>query len=91
MSATSSPSPWASSGAVLHGAGLTAALALRLGAVALVSAVFTVFVAEYAQLRAGLVRAEHELNLLRSGRMATTQLGRSAPLLRDLACVIWRR
>lgn len=38
------------SAAVIHGSGLTASLALRVAAVAFVSSVFTVFVAEYGQL-----------------------------------------
>jgi hypothetical protein len=64
------------SATVLHGRGLDAWLATRVGLVALVSSVFTVFVAEYAQLRAELVRAEHELSLTASGRLAAGALGR---------------
>ena len=48
------------SATVLHGRGLTAWLGLRVGAVALVTAAFTIFVAEYAQLRSELTRAERE-------------------------------
>lgn len=64
------------SAAVLHGRGLDAWLALRVGIAAFVSAIFTVFVAEYAQLRAELVRAERELSLSVSGRLAAGSLGR---------------
>ena len=48
------------SSAVLRGSGLTIGLALRVAAVALVTSVFTVFVAEYGQLRAELARAERQ-------------------------------
>lgn len=64
------------SGAVLSGTGLDVVLALRVGAVALVTAVFTVFVAEYAQLRAELAGAARALSLTSSGQLASTQLGR---------------
>lgn len=64
------------SATVLHGRGLGIGLALRVGTVALISAVFTVFVAEYAQLRGELARAERELNLTSSGRLAASSLGR---------------
>lgn len=64
------------SAAVLHGRGLDAWLAVRVGIVAFVSAIFTVFVAEYAQLRAELARSEHELSLTVSGRLASGALGR---------------
>lgn len=62
---------------VLRGTGLTLSLALRVGVVAFVSTVFTVFVAEYAQFRAELRRAERELNFTTSGRLATSNLGRA--------------
>lgn len=64
------------SATVIHGAGLTVSLALRVAAVAFVSSAFTVFVAEYGQLRAELARAEHELSFTRSGRLAAGHLGR---------------
>ena len=64
------------SSAVIHGSGLTIGLALRVAAVALVSSVFTVFVAEYGQLRAELARAERELSITRAGRLASGHLGR---------------
>jgi VIT1/CCC1 family predicted Fe2+/Mn2+ transporter len=64
------------SSAVIHGRGLTISLALRVAAAALISSVFTVFVAEYGQLRAELARAERELSFTRSGRLAAGHLGR---------------
>ncbi|MEU6443166.1 hypothetical protein [Streptomyces sp. NPDC047046] len=60
------------------------ALAVRVGTAALITAAFTVFVADYADRRAQLVRAEKELNLLKSGHLATTRLGRRA-LTRSIA------
>ncbi len=66
---------------VLRGSGLTMSLALRVGAVAFVSVVFTVFVAEYSQYRSELAGAERQLNFTTSGRLATTHLGRA--VLRD--------
>jgi VIT1/CCC1 family predicted Fe2+/Mn2+ transporter len=71
------------SGAVLHGTDLDVPLALRVGTVALVTALFTVFVAVYAQLRAELEEATHQLNISTSGRLAATSLGRQA--IRDAA------
>ncbi|MDA8295424.1 MAG: hypothetical protein M0004_02340 [Actinomycetota bacterium] len=44
---------------------------------AFVTAIFTVFVAEYAHLRAELTRAEHELNFTTPGRLAASRLGRT--------------
>ena len=64
------------SSTVLHGLGLTAALALKVGAAAVVSAVFTVFVAEYSQLRAELAHAEYQLSSSSPGRIAAGNLGR---------------
>lgn len=64
------------SATVLHGHGLTISLALRVAAVALISSIFTVFVAEYGQLRANLARAERELSFTVSGRLAASNLGR---------------
>lgn len=54
---------------------MTVGLAARVSTAALVTAMFTVFVAEYAQLRSELSRAEHELNLTAAGRLATGRLG----------------
>lgn len=65
------------SNTVLHGRGLTAQLGFRVGVVALASAFFTLFVAEYAQYRMELRDAERQLLFTRSGRLASTSLGRS--------------
>ena len=51
--------------------------ALRIAAAALVSGAFVFYVAHYAQLRRELLRAEKQLNVLSSGHLATTRLGRS--------------
>lgn len=64
------------SAAVLRGSGLTVALAVRVGVVALVSTWFTLFVAEYSQYRLDLVHAERQLMFTSSGRLAATHLGR---------------
>lgn len=66
---------------VLHGRGLTAQLGFRVGVVALASAFFTLFVAEYAQYRLELRHAESQLLFTRSGRLAASNLGRA--VLRD--------
>ena len=60
------------------GGGLGLALALRVASFALVTAVFAIFVARYVELRAGLIRAGRQLNLLERGTLATTRLGRAA-------------
>lgn len=65
------------SNAVLHGRGLTAQLGFRVGVVALASAFFTLFVAEYAQYRLELRHAERQLLFTRSGRLASSSLGRA--------------
>jgi VIT1/CCC1 family predicted Fe2+/Mn2+ transporter len=70
---------------VLGGVGLDLDLGVRVGVVALSSAVVTLFVAEYAQNRLELVRAERQLMFTRSGRLAATHLGRA--VLRDAAVV----
>lgn len=57
---------------------LAIGLALRVGIAALVTAVFTVYVATYAEQRAHLVHASRELNLSSRGQLATTKLGRAA-------------
>lgn len=66
------------SATVIHGTGLTPALTLRVGVVALISSIFTVFVAEYGRLRAELARAEHELSFTHSGHLAARHLGHQA-------------
>jgi predicted membrane protein (TIGR00267 family) len=53
-------------------------LAVRIGVAALATAAFTMFVADYAERRAHLVRAGRELNLTSRGHLATTRLGRRA-------------
>jgi predicted membrane protein (TIGR00267 family) len=66
-------------GAVLGAkGGVSFSLAARVSAVAFVTGAIMFFVGEYAQLRAELVRAERELNMTRSGRLATGALGRRA-------------
>jgi hypothetical protein len=62
-------------------------LALRVATAALVTAAFTMFVADYADRRARLVRASRQLNLTRRGHLATTRLGRRA-LLRSLIATV---
>jgi predicted membrane protein (TIGR00267 family) len=52
-------------------------LALRISAAASLSGMFIFFTAEYARLRAELVRAERQLNLTAHGRFAATQLGKA--------------
>jgi len=56
--------------------GLSIGLALRVAAVASLPALFTVFISNYAFLRADLSRAEHELNITKAGRLASSNLGR---------------
>jgi predicted membrane protein (TIGR00267 family) len=53
-------------------------LALRVGAAASLTTLFVFFVAHYAELRAELVRAEKELNLLAHGSLAASRLGQQA-------------
>lgn len=62
----------------VHGGGATLELAVRVGAATALTTVFVFFVAHYAELRAELVRAERELNLLSHGRLAASRLGRRA-------------
>ena len=69
------------SATVLHGVGLDLDLGVRVGVVAMASAWFTLFVAEYAQYRSELARAERQLMFTRSGRLAATNLGRA--VIRD--------
>jgi predicted membrane protein (TIGR00267 family) len=65
------------SAAIVHaGSRVTVGLAIRIALVGLITSIFTIFVAEYAHLRAELARAERQLNLARSGRLATSRLGR---------------
>jgi hypothetical protein len=57
--------------------GIDVGLALRVGAFALVTAAFVLFVAQYAEFRTELVRQARQLNLLSHGRLAETRLGRA--------------
>ncbi|WP_019632811.1 hypothetical protein [Actinomadura atramentaria] len=61
-----------------RGGQATVSLAARIGVAALVTSAFTMFVADYAERRAHLVRAGRELNLTARGQLATTRLGRRA-------------
>ncbi len=67
-------------GALFHGNGdgPTLLLALRVGIATLVTATFTMFVADYAERRSSLVRAARQLNLTVRGQLAATNLGRRA-------------
>ena len=66
-----------SAGAIIRGGdAIGASLALRVGIVALVTAGFTMFVADYAERRSSLVRAAHQLNMTRPGQLAATALGK---------------
>jgi VIT1/CCC1 family predicted Fe2+/Mn2+ transporter len=69
------------SSTVLRGVGLPLGLAVRVGVVALASAWFTLFVAEYAEYRLELIRAERQLMFTSSGKLAATRLGRA--VIRD--------
>lgn len=60
------------------GGGISFSLAVRVGAAAGLTTVFVFFVAHYAELRAELVRAERQLNLVSRGNLAASQLGRQA-------------
>lgn len=62
------------------GATPTLAMAGRVGCVALATALVTMYVAQYAELRVRLERATDTLSLSRSGRLATTALGRRVRL-----------
>lgn len=55
---------------------VTVALAMRVGCVAFVTAMFTMFFADYAEQRVRLARATHQLSLSRSGHLASTGLRR---------------
>lgn len=65
------------SGAFLHGhSRITVMLALRIGCVALITALFTMFVARYAEERSHLSDATRQLNLSNNGHLAATGLRR---------------
>ncbi|MEU6559538.1 hypothetical protein [Nocardia nova] len=64
------------SASLVHGdTTMTFALAARVSTAALVTAIFTYFVAEYANLRSQLRHAERQLNITEAGRLATGHLG----------------
>lgn len=65
-------------GAIMRGGGdgVTVLLAVRVGVAALITAAFTMFVADYAERRTRLVRASRQLNLTEPGRLAASRLGR---------------
>lgn len=67
-------------GRLLGGGGADLSLAMRVGAATGLTTVFVFFVAHYAELRADLARAEHELNLTSHGQLASSSLGRRALL-----------
>lgn len=60
------------------GDGADLGLAVRVAVATGLTTIFVFFIAHYAELRAELVRAERELNLLSHGRLATSRLGRRA-------------
>lgn len=62
-------------GKLLAGGGVSLSLITKVGIASACTTLFVFFVAHYAELRADLVHAERELNLLSHGRLATTQLG----------------
>jgi predicted membrane protein (TIGR00267 family) len=70
---------------MLSGAGaIDLGLAVRVSIAAGLTTVFVFFLAHYAQLRSDLIRAERQLNVLRHGRLAKTNLGRQV-LIESLA------
>lgn len=64
-------------GAVLRASGerLGPGLAVRVGIASCVTAAVTMFVADYAERRVGLVRASRQINLVEPGALASTRLG----------------
>lgn len=62
-------------GRLLGGGGGSLTLIVKVGVATAGTTLFVFFVAHYAELRADLVRAERELNLLSHGHLATTRLG----------------
>jgi VIT1/CCC1 family predicted Fe2+/Mn2+ transporter len=60
------------------GGGASLGLAVRVAIATGLTTIFVFFIAHYAELRADLIHAERELNLLSHGRLATSQLGRRA-------------
>jgi hypothetical protein len=78
----------ASASLLKHGRGVTVEFAMKVGCVAFVTAIFTMFVAEYAEMRSRLSRATKQLNLSASGHLAATALGRRAVVEAAQAAVI---
>jgi predicted membrane protein (TIGR00267 family) len=68
------------------GGSVTYGLAVRIACVGLITASFSVFVSDYAERRAALVRGSRQLNLTAHGHLATTRLGQLA-LRRSLAAM----
>lgn len=62
--------------ALLKGHDITVSLAMKVGCVAFVTAIVTMFVADYAERRVNLSRSSQQLNLTAKGHLAATQLGR---------------
>lgn len=63
-------------GRIVDGRRADLGVGLRVAVASLVTAVFTVYVAHYADLRSQLARASHQLSLASRGHLATTRLGR---------------
>jgi predicted membrane protein (TIGR00267 family) len=61
---------------------------MRVGCVAFVTALFTMFVAEYAELRARLQRSTEQLSLSPKGHLAATQLGRRVTRMAATAAAV---
>lgn len=64
---------------------MTLSLSVRIAVATAVASIFMLFVAEYAQLRQELEHADMQLNVLASGRMATSRQGRA--VMREAALV----
>ncbi len=62
-------------GKLLERGGGSLSLVIKVGVATAGTTLFVFFVAHYAELRAELIHAERELNLLSHGRLATTRLG----------------
>ncbi|GAA4185414.1 hypothetical protein GCM10022252_15760 [Streptosporangium oxazolinicum] len=62
---------------ILRGGHASIEVGLKVATVALVTAIFAVYVAQYSELRTQLARAGRQLNLTSRGRLATTHLGRA--------------
>jgi predicted membrane protein (TIGR00267 family) len=69
-----------SASAILLGTagGITILLAVRVAVAALVTAAFTMFVADYSERRSSLVRGSRQLNMTVPGQLAASRLGAQA-------------